>query len=1135
MYSDLPLLKDRIIRSLDIVQLYEDAVSAMLGSSVKFSSADGNGWHKKVRCPFHDDAHPSFAVNSVSGGFRCFAGGCNRQGSIFDFWIDYKGYKREIDFIKALQELADLGRIDVKDWQKSKEYKQASEHAKEHSQVKLKSELKPINKADAQDEAHLAVDQKIVDEFCENLGPQDYQYLCTIRGLTLETIKKYKIGWNPGSRVKTPEGSWVNGRYTIPVYNKAGECRNIRHYSPQATSAYKMLNYKPDKARPGFGSPPRIFGAYALLHRKINSVCLCEGELDTILLNQKFEQGGLTDWLAITNTHGAGTFEPEWLDLLYDKAVYFIYDCDEPGKRESASHCSNYFLGPLKAGRFTVVKNVLLPMDGSKEYKDITDYFMKLNRGLDELLVIIQSTPGLESGGSSGDEATVAPVEIGDLSEAIQNRNYIDKRIRTPLTIVGTTSIRYHAVRSYRVTRCQLASEGGSTDEGECCNDFKEKLIPYGHPMFIHSGAMTAVSLEKKLKAIACIKGQRCGIEIIKKVVMEQYLAQQTVKRFLARENTEGKMENMHHLTDVNVYFLQPERHINVEPRDYLATGWIRSHPQTNITSLFIEELEPLENDWENFQITDEIKEQLKIFSGMSFYEILSDISNHVTHIYNSPRILAAVLLAYCSPIWITFNNSITRGWINACIIGDSGVGKSSTYMRIADYIDVGDLFSMLTGSRTGLLYSIQNRLGEWKLQIGRYVSADRKIIAIDEAQEAEKEDIKSMAISMDKGELDISKVQKATYSTRTRLVLLLNPPEGKTLSDFPHGCMALAECFDPMFIRRLDIAVLVPSQQDNAFYNKSLDEFSEKGKISADALRYLVFWAWTRKSANIQWEPAATKCCLEKATELANDYGDAVDVPLLNPSDCRLTLARLCTSHAILTGQFSDDFENCIVKVNDVIEVVALLRNIYSDTACNLGYYSSFSRHKNQLNDSEYSKIKSAFEKLIRGVSVTNESKQTRYYAQPEKLFCQLILLLQSGNEIKSIDIRDYLCASAKWIKYHISVLASYKMLEVAKFGYRTTPKFNRFMGRWINEDFIDYDSSGMPQTIKVQDMMASINVRLGEKLVDAATSKEFKEQVTNDEYYESQHQKDNYVEAGSTNDPTDDPFYAEFGDFKE
>lgn len=53
-------------------------------------------------CPFHDDQHESFAVNSEKNYWCCFAG-CG-GGSIIDFWMKYQN----CDFKTAIHELASI-------------------------------------------------------------------------------------------------------------------------------------------------------------------------------------------------------------------------------------------------------------------------------------------------------------------------------------------------------------------------------------------------------------------------------------------------------------------------------------------------------------------------------------------------------------------------------------------------------------------------------------------------------------------------------------------------------------------------------------------------------------------------------------------------------------------------------------------------------------------------------------------------------------------------------------------------------------------------------------------------------------------------------------------------------------------
>ncbi len=53
-------------------------------------------------CPFHDDNHPSFGVNTEGDFWHCFAG-CG-GGSVIDWWIKW----RECDFTTAVRELAEM-------------------------------------------------------------------------------------------------------------------------------------------------------------------------------------------------------------------------------------------------------------------------------------------------------------------------------------------------------------------------------------------------------------------------------------------------------------------------------------------------------------------------------------------------------------------------------------------------------------------------------------------------------------------------------------------------------------------------------------------------------------------------------------------------------------------------------------------------------------------------------------------------------------------------------------------------------------------------------------------------------------------------------------------------------------------
>jgi hypothetical protein len=61
-----------------------------------------------------------------------------------------------------------------------------------------------------------------------------------------------------------------------------------------------------------------------------------------------------------------------------------------------------------------------------------------------------------------------------------------------------------------------------------------------------------------------------------------------------------------------------------------------------------------MEDDFESFKLEENIH-HLETLKTLSFENIKSELSNHVTRIYNRDEILTSILLTYCSPLWLNF------------------------------------------------------------------------------------------------------------------------------------------------------------------------------------------------------------------------------------------------------------------------------------------------------------------------------------------------------------------------------------------------------------------------------------------------------------------------------------------------
>lgn len=155
----------------DAVQQIKDRLNILdvVGAYVELHRA---GKHFKGRCPFHGEKTPSFHVSPERGTFHCF--GCGVGGDIFSFTQQIDG----VDFKEALKTLAQKAGIEL--------VPEAPEKRTER-------------------EALVAAIEAATTFFEEKLpyAAEAVAYL-ERRGVTKETIAKWRIGYAPGP----PAGGW---------------------------------------------------------------------------------------------------------------------------------------------------------------------------------------------------------------------------------------------------------------------------------------------------------------------------------------------------------------------------------------------------------------------------------------------------------------------------------------------------------------------------------------------------------------------------------------------------------------------------------------------------------------------------------------------------------------------------------------------------------------------------------------------------------------------------------------------------------------------------------------------------------------------------------------------------------------
>ncbi len=390
------------------------------------------------------------------------------------------------------------------------------------------------------------------------------------------------------------------------------------------------------------------------------------------------------------------------------------------------------------------------------------------------------------------------------------------------------------------------------------------------------------------------------------------------------------------------------------------------------------------------------------------------------------------------------------RGWITAVIIGDTGSGKTQTFNRFSEFVNIGDTFSGLTGSRTGLAYSfVDHKQKGWHVHIGRYPANSRKILIVDEAQRISQKDLITISKAMDEGFLQIDRVKSKGYESMTRLILICNPKDQKIMDNYQFGCETLTELFDPTIIRRMDFAVFINTNDINdlAFINRIDDQLSES-IITPEMLRALIFWAWNLKPDQIRFDKNATAMCMEMTNTFERTFGNSTKIPLIHGVEFRKTLARLGAAFAVLSLSSNDDFSELIITTDHIKMAGEFLYSIYLNKNCCLNDVSDIEKSRNQIEN--YDAIANLF---------LDKREKEKHAFNHQPVFSAIIYHLRINSSIQRTDLAEIIDCTPEAISKHIKSLKRFNLIETTPNGYTKLPKFNKFLHRFLNEhqDFLE------------------------------------------------------------------------------
>lgn len=730
------------------------------------------------------------------------------------------------------------------------------------------------------------------------------------RGITPEIISRYEIGFDPDKKV-----------YTIPVRGQDGSLLNVRRYNlnpgPTSTKIWSIKGMSPVELYP-----------FKTILDEPEFFIICEGELDGL---RTIQEG----YPAITRTAGADVWKGEWSEHFAGKRVYVCNDRDDKG--DVANRKLTRMLGKICDLRIVTLPYPHTPKRG----KDLTDFWQENDADAFEELLAQAERVGKTNGDDKESELeTVTVLDSFDARRA-------GEPVELIVTIKGRKEPGYLVPSAARMvcTRdagakcaiCPMNAAGG---------DHLVEIDP-DDPIVLGLIDTPTPMVKQQIAESFGVPGGRCG------KLQTEYEGQQSVEMLFARPSIDHS-DGTKAADYKSIKVTHVGKHDTMANTTVSFTGALQANPKTQTNEFQAWDVRQLETSVDHFEVTDEVIKELGIFRAKGkqrplkkLGDISRELAESVTLIYGRPEMHALMDLVFHSPLAFNFGGQfVSRGWLEAVIVGDTRTGKSEAAHRIIQHYRAGELISCESATFAGVIGGVQQLGGkDWVVTWGVVPINDKRLVVLDEISGLTTEEISQMSEVRSSGVAKLTKIQQEATLARTRLLWLGNPRNAK-MFNYTYGVDALGPLIgNTEDIARFDLAMAlrmddVPSEEINRPHRAPTPVYT------SDLCHQLLMWAWTRQPDDIKWGRGAEKRVYELAQEMGKRYIE--EPPLVQVANVRIKIARVAVALALRTFNTPDGHKVEVMPEHAEDAVIFMDRIYQMET---FGYAA---RSQERINDRE-------------------------------------------------------------------------------------------------------------------------------------------------------------------------------------
>lgn len=694
---------------------------------------------------------------------------------------------------------------------------------------------------------------------------------------------------------------------------------------------------------------------------------------------------------AITFTHGEGSFPTLFKNVFKDKKVYIAYDNDMAG-REGAIQASVHI---REAGGIPYIVDLSLVCTESGE--DIHDFFHKYHKTKEDLEKIIETSEPFND-------------EIYE-----KERNKIYPLINLEESTVG----KYH--NRTVSSRVMIAAKWEHVHQVPEYVEFKKVSEPDKNDLMLQGEVKTFSLDEENIKDLLYLTEDEDKMNrYLRRLAGVPPKESGVVMRILSRINVFQvvAMDDVSNSASDEAY--KPFEMVMYSVGQSLQSGdKIRvfykavPHPlQEQKVVGIITRIEKSDLDIENFKVTDEVIESLKVFQTDNVPEKMKENAERlkaIAGVETLPQIAWTVDLFFNTPLEFMWGDRKERAYLDVMMIGESRTGKSQTAKKLMNLYELGVFTSLKTATKAGLIGGSDQTAGGYRTKLGVLPRNHRGAVIMEEFSGASKELISSLTDIRSSNMVRIDRVNGTTVAPAlVRMLSISNQrknSQGETipLRQQSSGVEVVTNLIGTAEdIGRYDFFILIDKPDKIISPN-------EKPKLKAfpkESYMNRIRWIWSRKPEQIIIEDNVKELIVDVAEKLNERF------------DCHINffgveawkkLTRVAIATAGICVSTDENYETINVKEEHVIWARNFLIACYDNDLFNLRSYVE--------NERKYTECPSISIKVLQGMYESNKRLITQLSRGTE--FSQRQLQALSGLDTKDFNRVISTFAECYFIRY--------------------------------------------------------------------------------------------------------------------